>query len=131
MKDYLRLWFDSLVDAPSGNLTRCATVIGECDRPAGPKRYFARIKVRIEPAAQFEIVDSVSDEEVRNERYLDWAVFGLLDVLLTDNIAPLREIRITLESAEHHPVNSSPNAFRLAGRDAAQGLLRPFATKRF
>ena len=69
--------------------------------------------------------DRVSNHDARKERYLDWAVFGLMDVLLTREGAPLRDIRIILEEAEHHPVDSSPMVFRLAGRDAARKILYP------
>jgi hypothetical protein len=50
-------------------------------------------------------------DDARREGYLDWAVFGLLDLFLTCEGVRLRNVRITLEEVEHHPVDASPMAF--------------------
>jgi len=72
-----------------------------------------------EPALHFEVVDAISGtEEAHRERYIDWTIFGLLDVLMADG--PLRNIRIILEEIEIHPIDSYRMAFRNAGRDAGR-----------
>jgi hypothetical protein len=64
------------------------------------------------------------NQEARKEGYLDWVVFGLLDVLMLSESAPLKNIRIILEKTEIDAVNSSCMAFRHAGRDAGRKLLQ-------
>ncbi len=64
----------------------------------------------------------VSPEAIR-ERFTDAAILGVLDVLLVSRAHPIRDVVITLESVEVDPINSSWQAFRMAGRDAATKAL--------
>jgi hypothetical protein len=95
-------------------------VIGEGNKPAGPRRFFARIKTGVEPTGHLAMSVKVKSGGARREGYLDWAVFGLLDLFLTCEEVPLRTVRITLEEVEHHPVGSSPMAFGQPDRCGAQ-----------
>ncbi|HEV2208619.1 MAG TPA: hypothetical protein VG167_07575 [Verrucomicrobiae bacterium] len=132
MKDYLNLWSQELLKLGSLTLKSKLRVTGERNQHLGPRWDFARLQVSVEPASQFEVVDAVpANEEARREGYLDWAVFGLLDVLLVAESAPLKDIRITLESVEHHAADSSPMAFRHAGRDAGQKIIEHFRTRTY
>jgi len=45
MKDDLHAWLDTFFNLHSRTLASRTKVIGECNKPAGPRRYFARIKV--------------------------------------------------------------------------------------
>jgi hypothetical protein len=132
MKDYLKLWPQGLLELTSLTLKSKVTVTGERNQHLGPRWDFAKVQVSIEPASQFEVVDAVAaNEEARQEGYLDWAVFGLLDVLLVAESAPLKNIRITLESIETHAVDSSPMAFRHAGRDAGRKIIEHVRTRTY
>ena len=131
MKDYLNLWFQELLRVTSLTLKSRITMTGESNRHLGPRWEFARVRVTVEPALYFEVVDATSgNEEARREgvldRYLDWTIFGLLDVLMMDRHAPLRNIRIILEEIEIHPIDSSQMSFRNAGRDAGRKILESF-----
>ena len=124
MKDYLKLWAEELPKLGSITLKSKITVTGERDQHLGPRWEFAKIQVSIEPAPSFEVVDAVpANEELRQFGYHDWAVFGLLDVLMVAESAPLTNVRVILEKAEHHPVDSSQMAFRQAGRDAGRKII--------
>jgi hypothetical protein len=125
MKDYLKLWQQELLNLNSLTLKSKVTVTGERNKHLGPRWEIARIQITVEPAPGFEVVDVNPDnQEARQEGYLDWAVFGLLDVLMLAESAPLKNIRIILEKAELDAVNSSCMAFRQAGRDAGRKLLQ-------
>ena len=50
-------------------------------------------------------------------------VFGLLDVVVFAEFGPLLKIKITLQDAAYHEVDSSENAFREAGRDAGRNII--------
>ncbi len=124
MTDYLKLWTDGLLKRSSLTLKSKITVVGERNQHLGPRWEFAKVQVSVEPASSFEVVDAVpANEELRQLGYPDWAIFGLLDVLVVAESAPLTNVRVTLEKAEHHPVDSSAMAFRQAGRDAGRRIL--------
>jgi hypothetical protein len=98
---------------------------GESNRHLGPKWEFARVRVTVEPALHFEVVDATSGNEgAYREGYIDWTIFGLLDVLMVDG--PLRKIRLILEEIEIHPIDPYRMAFRNAGRDAGRKILESF-----
>jgi len=124
MKNYPKLWADGLLASKPLPLNRRVTVIGERNQHLGPRWEFAKIEVSIEPAPSFEVVDAVeANEQLRQLGYLDWAVLGLLDVLMVAEAAPLSGVRVTLEKAEHHEIDSSQMAFRQAGRDAGRKII--------
>lgn len=125
MKDYIKLWQQELLKPNSLILKSKVTVIGERNEHIGPRCEVARIHVSVEPAPSLEVIDIFpGNEEARKEGYLDWAVFGLLDVVMLTWSTPLRNIRVILEKAEVDAINSSCMAFRHAGRDAGRKLLQ-------
>jgi hypothetical protein len=124
MKNYPKLWADGLLASKPLPLNRRITVLGERNQHLGPRWEFARIRVSIEPAPGFEVIDVVeADVKLRQLGYLDWAVLGLLDVLMVAETAPLTGVRVILEKAEHHEIDSSQMAFRQAGRDAGRKII--------
>lgn len=127
MKDYLNLWHQELLQLGSLTVKSKITVTGERNQHLGPRWEFARLQVSVEAAPRFEVIDAVpGKKESTHPNYLDWAVFGLLDVLMVAESAPLKNIRITLETLEDHAVDSSPMAFRHAGRDAGRKIIESF-----
>jgi hypothetical protein len=125
MTDYLKLWAEGLLKRSSLTLKSRITVVGERDQNLGPRFEFAKVQVSVEPSSTFQVVNTVpANEELRQLGYPDWAIFGLLDVLMVAQSAPLINIRVTLEKAEHHPVDSSQMAFRHAGRDAGRKIIQ-------
>jgi translation elongation factor EF-G len=129
LNEYLTLWANELLQRRSSKLNSTISVTGERDQSASPKWDFAKIKLRVEPSTEFEVVNNVS-RDVNNvatseelQLFLNWAIFGMLDVLLVANASPLRDVRIVLMEAEVHRVDSSQMAFRMAGRDAGRKIL--------
>jgi hypothetical protein len=131
LKDYLTFWASELLKRKSSTLKAAIDVTGDRDRHLGPKLEFARIRVRAEPSATFEVVNNVvSDDELRKFGYLDWAIFGLLDVLMLAEPRPLHELRIILEDAQYSRIDSSQMAFLHAGRDAGRKIIDAFKGSR-
>ena len=125
MKDYLAIWAEGLQRRTSSSLKTTVSVTGERSKHLGPRCEFAKIQLSVSPAASFEVEDMIPDgEELRRLGYLDWAVFGLLDVLMLGGPYPLYKLRVLLEKAEYHPIDSSPIAFLHAGRDAGRKILQ-------
>ena len=138
MKDYIALWLEGLPgrleELPglrSKALDLSVSVTGIYDRHLGPTWPYAAITLRVEPASSFEVVNDIpEDEEFQKEGYLDWAIFGLLDVLMFVEGSPMHEIRVTLEGAEYSRVDSSQMAFHQAGRDAGRRVIESLMEKR-
>jgi hypothetical protein len=117
---YPQKWFDSLFAGPSLKLKQAVVVIGEIDRPPGLGRQRAKIQIRAEPSQELEIDDMAAKG---NRLFCEWAVFGLLDVLLGKGPMTLRQVRLIVEAMEIDEIHSSQMAFRFAGRDAGQKIL--------
>lgn len=130
MKTYLKRWTADVVARQSATLTASGSVEGVREKILGPRSDFAKIVVAYEPS-QSLIVDCTAPnrEELQANGYLDNAVFGLLDVLLTVGAYPLRNVKLTITAAEIHPIHANQMAFRWAGRDAAAKLLEAIKPK--
>jgi Elongation factor G, domain IV len=124
MSEHLRKWADGLLTARPWPLSQRVTVVGERDAHLGPRLEFARVRISIEPAAQFEVVELTEpSEELRMLGYPESVVLGVLDILMVALSAPVKGVRIVLEEAEYDPIDSSPLAFRQAGRDAGRKVV--------
>ena len=101
-------------------------VTGEYGPTTGPRRQYAKVEFLVEPAEEFGVVTAIEDiehDEFWESEHPDWAVLGLLDVVLVAWPQPLRSIKITITNADYHPLWSSRMAFRMAGREAGRKLV--------
>ena len=124
MKDYLTLWAEGPADEGSRTLTVPVTVIGAWTD--GSKSEFAKVQLTVEPAKDFDVVDAVEQKNELETLGVGWpdsVIFGLLDTLMSVDLGPLRNIRVTLEHVWYHELDSTRNAFRNAGRDAGRKII--------
>ena len=91
----------------------------------GPRMDFAKVEFVVEPGEDLMVVFQVAGLEASREHleFLEWAVYGFLDVVMLAGTYPMRKMKITVVGAEVDPIESSAMAFRLAGRDAGRGFL--------
>ena len=78
------------------------------------------------PAEELDVVDNVPCRKELQALGVAWSqcvVFGLLDVVMFAEFGSLHKIRITLDDAAYHEVDSSENAFREASRDAGRKVI--------
>ena len=123
--NYFEKWLNDLREEQSMTLTAPIRVEGVRDQALGPRSDYAKIDILCEPAESFEVkFDLPNLEEAQEYGYLDWAVMGILDVLMTEQTYPLRNVRVTFKGAEIHPIHANQMAFRHAGRAAARNLLK-------
>ena len=124
MNPILEQWLADIANRQPAQLNQSGLVEGVRDKPLGPRSDYAKITVAFEPASQLEVeCSAVNRSELEADGYLQGALLGLLDVLLTDGTYPLRNVKLTITAAEIHPIHSSQMAFRWAGRDAGTKLL--------
>lgn len=119
--NYLDLWIANLRRRRSVSLAQAITVVGNRRKPLGPRSEFAKVVMTIAPADELDVVDNVPCRKELEALGVAWpqcVVLGLLDVVMFAEFGPLYKIRITLDDAAYHEVDTSENAFREAGRDA-------------
>jgi hypothetical protein len=119
---FLENWGESLIQSRSLALTKSVRVEGLRKAHLGPRMDFARVEFVVEPADEFSVAVEVPNLDVTAEQqtFLEWAMFGFLDVVMMTEPYPTKSIRLTVTSAEFDPVSSNMVAFRLAGRDAGR-----------
>jgi hypothetical protein len=120
----LESWYRDLIERRSAKLPRTVRVEGIREKHMGPRCEYGRIVVEAQPADQFAVSGPTGPLSIDEEDYVRAALFGILDVLLTAEPFPLRDINLVVVEIHPHPVDSSVMAFRKAGRDAGTKLLR-------
>ncbi len=124
MTNILAQWGSGLAGGQSMRLPCAVVAEGLRDRHLGPRSEWARVRVSLKPALALSIqTASTVSIEAQEEGYADAVVLGVLDVLMVSQPYPIREVAISLEMLEVDPINSSRQAFRMAGRDAATKAL--------
>lgn len=131
MKNYLDVWVKDLLQRQSMRLPAPITVMGKGKKHlAAGSDEFAKVQLTVHPASHLEVEDIVPERdelERLGARWPESTVFGLLDVLMFADPAPLFNVRVVLEKAWYHDVDSTVNAFRHAGRDAGRKVLERIA----
>jgi hypothetical protein len=98
-------------------------IVGERDKHLGPRMDFAKVTIHVEPSDQFQVVDLVDRRDgSRRFGFPEKFVCGLLDALGVSAAQTGLAVKVLLISADHHPIDSSPQAFVEAGRDAGRKL---------
>lgn len=123
-QDFLRMWAEGLLSARPFSVTESMTVVGERNAHLGPRLEYASVQVSVEPSTQFEVTDiAKASEEIRRLGYPESVILGILDVLMVSLASPIRNIRIVLDEPKYDAIDSSPMAFRQAGRDAGRKII--------
>lgn len=123
--NYLEKWTKSLVSSRSLPLNRTVQVEGIRKAHLGPRMDFAQVSFVVEPADAFNAVVQVPNIEanVEHQRFVEWAIYGFLDVVMMTEPYPTKNITLTVVGAEIDPVSSNMVAFRLAGREAGRKFI--------
>ena len=88
--------------------------------------HYASVDVRIEPAAELELCDSLDAAKrarLTAEKGGEATLFGVLDVFVLRPATPILPFRLTIEDIDFHEIDSRAYAFRMAGRRAAEKCL--------
>lgn len=94
---------------------------------AGGRTIFAGVGMEISPSDQLSFSTDLSEEEqliIGNAEYFESICMGVLDVLLVQPPIPVKRFACRIDKIEYHEIDSSPRAFRLAARDAAEKFLK-------
>lgn len=118
-------WYDSILSdfnrsSPSQDC-RIFEANGSVNIPMGPRSHVGEVRLLISPSSQgFSMtVNPNASNDSEAQVYAENAVFGFLDVFLTQTYGVVRRpVAVEVAGLSVDPVNSSPVAFRLAGRKA-------------
>lgn len=125
MKDYIKLWTEYYMSRSRYIIHDEAIIMGEECFHAGPKLSVAKIKIKVTPSKSFSIVSSVfPNSELRTLGFPENVIYGMLDVLLLSENSPIANIKINIIEAYPDDIHSSYMAFKKAGRDAANKIMR-------
>jgi hypothetical protein len=116
-------WCRDILDRRSAKMPGKVQVEGLYEAHLGPMCAFGRVVVEAEPSSAFALECAPGIVGSENETYMRSAVLGVLDMLLTADPYPLRDVLLRVVEVSSHPVDSSSIAFRRAGRDAGRKLL--------
>jgi hypothetical protein len=121
--NYLDKWVQEKLGKPSAKLKEEITVQGKYHPIGDPFRY-AMFEASIEPADSFlvAVIPGAIPSTTDAQRYLDSAIFGILDIILATELRPLRDIKITITKMGIDLEGSSQYAFRRAGNDAGNKI---------
>lgn len=119
MNSVLDSWLSDVRARPAIRFPRAIVADGERTAHLGPRNEFAKVLAKFEPADAFECSMGDVPGDADSVAFAEAAVLGALDVLITSAPYPILKVRVVIERIEVDPVDSSEQAFRLAGRDAA------------
>ena len=119
MNSVLDSWLSDVRARPAIRFPRAIVADGERTVHLGPRNEFAKVRVKFEPADAFECSMGGVPGDADSVAFAEAAVLGVLDALITSAPYPVLKVRVVIEKIEVDPIDSSEQAFRLAGRDAA------------
>jgi translation elongation factor EF-G len=124
--DHLSYWAEEIMTRTPARLEGSHRLTGEYGPTTGPRQQYAKVEFLVEPTEEFEVftaIEGIEEDGFWENNHPDWAVLGLLDVVLVAWPKPLRSVKITVTDASYHPLWSSRMAFRMAGREAGRKLV--------
>ena len=109
-------------------IRRPAHGTGRFVRQTGGRGQFGHVEIEVEPGARgtgFVFIDRISQGRIPRE-YIPAAGKGIRDALGTGVVAgyPVLDIKVSLVDGSYHPVDSSEQAFEIAGSMAIKDALR-------
>ena len=109
-------------------IRRPAHGTGRFVRQTGGKGQFGHVEIEVEPGGRgtgFAFVDRISQGRIPRE-YIPAAEKGIREALATGVVAgyPVLDIKVALVDGSYHPVDSSEQAFQIAGSMAIKDALR-------
>ncbi len=109
-------------------ITKLATIDEIFKKQTGGKGQYARVKINVEPSekgAGFVFINKIVGGSIPRE-FIPAVERGIKEACKTGVIKgyPIEDVKITLIDGNHHPVDSSEMAFKVAGSIAFQKAVR-------
>ena len=105
--NFLTKWFDDLQCEAVFVWKKSVIVKGTCNMHVGPSIRYASLTIEFSPSIQF-VVDDILSIDIRSlllqRDWYRYIVFGVLDVMLTTPISPLRNFKMTINQIDYNEI---------------------------
>lgn len=122
----IKSWAECYRKASKVGVNSSSKSIGTCKKVLGARALFAEVEIRISPSNELNFISKLSNSEharAESEGWLDAVFLGVLDIMLVRPLVPISVFECSVDVIRYHEIDSSIQAFRLAGRQAAVKFL--------
>lgn len=119
-------WLKSYQDLPQVTVHFTRQVEGVCKIVTGARSLFAKVGITISPSDNLIFEHSLNEvikKRSEDEKWIEYFCLGVLDMMLAGPPTPICCFQCNIDYIEYHDIDSTKQAFRLAGRDAARNFL--------
>ena len=120
-------WCNSYQNMQKVGIHTSARVSGVCKKVLGGQSLYAEIELYFSKSTELRFISELQDKEHKqayDEGWLKGAFLGVLDVMLVKPIVPVGVFSCTVKAIRFHEIDSSLQAFRVAGRYATEEFLK-------
>ena len=119
-------WIERYKRASAVGVNSYLTTKGTCKKVLGARALFAEVEITISSSDELHFTSNLSGFEhsiAKDEGWLEAINAGVLDVMLVRPLVPISIFECSVNMIRYHEIDSSVEAFRLAGRYAAEEFL--------
>lgn len=119
-------WCNAYQDLRPIGIHCACSVSGKCKKVFGGRSLYAEIDLDFDKSEELKFLSNLSNLEYHHAYDKGWikGIFlGVLDVMLVRPIIPITIFSCTIKKIRFHEIDSSVQAFRIAGRYAAEKFL--------
>lgn len=119
-------WVKSYQNLSSVGVHSSHEVRGLCKKVLGGRALFAEVEISISPSSELKFIQklSINDYEIADkEGWINAICLGVLDVMIVRPLIPISAFECSIKFIGYHNIDSSKQAFRMAGRNAAEQFL--------
>jgi len=119
-------WLNSYQELHQVGVHSSVRVNGVCKKVLGGRALYAGVELYFTKSTELVFLSELSNTEYQRayeEGWLRGLYLGVLDVMLVKPIVPVTIFSCTVNAISFHEIDSSVQAFRVAGRYAAEKFL--------
>ncbi len=120
-------WIKAYQHLPPVGIHSSYTIKGSYKKVLGGRALFAEVEIAISPSNNLKFTQSLSNndyEVAKNEGWMNSICIGVLDVMIVRPLVPITTFECNVMSINYHDIDSSRQAFKMAGRRAAEQFLK-------
>lgn len=119
-------WLDSYQDLQLVGINSSVSVRGMCKKVLGGRVLYAEVELYFAESNELKFISALSgieNQQAYDKGWLKGVYLGVLDVMLVKPLVPITVFSCTVNAIRFHKIDSNMQAFRVAGRYAAEQFL--------
>ena len=119
-------WLKSYENLQPMGINSSVNVIGVCKKVFGARALYAEVEICFTESKDLKfnsMLPGIENQQAYDEGWLKGVYLGVLDVMLVRPLVPITVFTCTVNTIRFHEIDSSAQAFRVAGRYAAERFL--------